>query len=84
MLDIDSVLTMLARQRRIFHSEKDFQHALAWEIRQQFPAGSVRLERPLVCAGKRGHLDIAVRHKSELLASGAGARCQAGKRARSP
>ncbi|MBS3763395.1 MAG: hypothetical protein KGZ25_08855, partial [Planctomycetes bacterium] len=29
------VLGELATERRIFHSEADFQHALAWKIREE-------------------------------------------------
>jgi hypothetical protein len=32
MIDLDDRLLSLSRQRSIFHSEADFQHALAWYI----------------------------------------------------
>ena len=44
MLDIESLLTGLAESRRVFHSEADFQHALAWQIHQAAPHSQVRLE----------------------------------------
>ena len=47
MLDIPRVLADLATRRPIFHSEADFQHALAWEIHQHIPEASIRLELPL-------------------------------------
>ena len=48
MLDVANVMSELARQRPVFHSEADFQHAFAWCIHTTIPAGSVRLEyKPL-------------------------------------
>jgi hypothetical protein len=46
-LSVSAVLTALAKQRPIFHSEADFQHAIAWEIHKHLPRASVRLERPI-------------------------------------
>lgn len=50
-------MAQLATRRSIFHSEADFQHALAWTIQTNHPAARVRLEtRP-----ERGiHLDLLV------------------------
>jgi hypothetical protein len=43
------VLALLAMERPVFHSEADFQHAFAWQIRTMDPAVRVRLEtRPAV------------------------------------
>ncbi len=44
MIDITRVLRELAVKRPVFHSEADFQHALAWEIHQRWPECSMRLE----------------------------------------
>ena len=44
MLDIDGLMASLADTRKVFHSEADFQHALAWHIHQAMPEGQVRLE----------------------------------------
>ena len=47
----------LARERPIFHSEADFQHAFAWHIRKTTPVRQVRLEfKPFHC--KNLYLDI--------------------------
>lgn len=48
----------LADERPVFHSEADFQHALAWEIREQHPDLGVRLEYPVPLEGERGNIDI--------------------------
>jgi hypothetical protein len=58
VIDIEKTLTALASQRPIFHSEADFQHAFAWEIHQQLPNASIRLELPLQSQRKSIHLDI--------------------------
>ena len=44
MLDIDRLMEELARGRPAFHSEADFQHALAWRIREAAPDCRIRLE----------------------------------------
>jgi hypothetical protein len=53
-----ATLSALAAQRPVFHSEHDFQHALARQIQLMYPNAHVRLEpRP-----RRGiHLDLLVR-----------------------
>jgi len=42
--DIASWLDTLRRSRPVFHSEADFQHALAWVIHQSDPSLRIRLE----------------------------------------
>jgi hypothetical protein len=44
MLDIHGVLTRLAADRPVFHSEADFQHSLAWRIHQENASAEIRLE----------------------------------------
>jgi hypothetical protein len=57
-VDVASALSALAGKRPVFHSERDFQHALAWQIQLASPQAQIRLEtRP-----RRGiHLDLLVR-----------------------
>ncbi|GGN04018.1 hypothetical protein GCM10011609_48980 [Lentzea pudingi] len=43
-VQMDQVLSCLAEQRPIFHSEADFQHGLAWQFRCMNPDSSIRLE----------------------------------------
>src|ERR1039457_2771027 len=52
------VMATLAKQRKAFHSEADFQHAFAWELHLRYPKASIRLERPLRTEGKTLHLDF--------------------------
>lgn len=57
-LNLTSLLVHLAQNRPLFHSEADFQHAVAWEIHNRYPTGKVRLEyRPLGMDG-RTYVDI--------------------------
>ena len=57
MLDIPHLMNGLSRERPIFHSEADFQHALAWWIHETIPDGGVRLEwRPF--SDERLYLDL--------------------------
>ncbi|WP_172195889.1 hypothetical protein [Saccharibacillus qingshengii] len=58
VFDIEAVLASLARKRPIFHNEADFQHALAWEIKELY-ACTIRLEKRLdLYSGKKSYLDI--------------------------
>ena len=59
-MDIDAVLTQLKNKRPIFHSEADFQFALAWELHQQYPDASLRLEYPPP-GDPQKHIDILLR-----------------------
>ena len=43
-LDIHRLMASLAQARPVFYSEADFQFALAWQIQEQMPNCSVRLE----------------------------------------
>ena len=59
MLDIDGLMASLADRRKVFHSEADFQHALAWQIHEASPESQVRLEVSVVpVEAQRMFLDI--------------------------
>ncbi len=67
MIDLDTALMTLSQVRPIFHSEADFQHALAWQIHTQDPHARVRLEyRPL--PREAMHLDIWAQGRDDALA----------------
>jgi hypothetical protein len=67
MFDPVTAMSVLAEERPIFHSEADFQHALAWALHRQYPSGSVRLEyKPF--PGERFYLDMWVRVGDEACA----------------
>jgi hypothetical protein len=57
-VDVISALSDLAARRPVFHSERDFQHALAWQIQLNHPPAQIRLEtRPR----RSVHLDMLIR-----------------------
>jgi hypothetical protein len=67
---VSDALEALANQRPIFHSEADFQHAIAWEIHKRLPRASVRLERPVEVShvNKRLHVDVWIEQDDMILA----------------
>lgn len=67
-LDIQDVMNTLASQRKIFHSEADFQHAFAWELHLRQPEASIRLEKPLRTDTKNLHLDFLIEHHGKSVA----------------
>ena len=44
MLSIEALMARLVEDRKVFHSEADFQHALAWQLHKTTPDSQVRLE----------------------------------------
>jgi len=67
-IDISRVLNGLAVLRPIFHSEADFQHALAWQIHHEWPECSMRLEFKPPHSSERVYLDIWAADKDTVLA----------------
>lgn len=67
MIDVENILKSLCKKRLIFHSEADFQHELAWQIRAKWPLCLVRLEYPL-SPNQAHHLDILIATDDEILA----------------
>ena len=67
MTFITSVLAELANKRPVFHSEKDFQHTLAWEIHQRWERCSIRMEFKPPYLVSRVYLDIWAADKDAIL-----------------
>jgi hypothetical protein len=68
---ITAAMTALAARRPLFHSESDWQFALAWVLQQQHPDAQIRLEVPIPTAPRRINVDIlavigGIRHALEL------------------
>jgi hypothetical protein len=59
-LDLVAVLEQLSKKRPVFHSEADFQHAIAWAIHEAHGTAAVRLEVPLDGRSSRQALDLLV------------------------
>jgi len=55
MLDVEGLMAALSVSRPVFHSEADFQHALAWQFHLRYPTARIRLEKIF----GRLHIDIA-------------------------
>ena len=68
MIDIVRVLNKLAGESRIFHSEADFQHALAWKIHEDLPDAAIRLEYPVSHSRQQMHFDIRIAQHEAVLA----------------
>ena len=65
MREIIKTIIELAKERPIFHSEADFQHALAWKIQKELPKASIRIEFPIRKNKLNKHIDIKVINKNE-------------------
>ena len=59
--DLEAALASLAKRRPLFHSEADFQFALAWEIHELYRDIGVRLEYPVALQDESGEIDIWLR-----------------------
>jgi len=57
---LHGIIHTLSKVRPLFHSEADFQHALAWAIHKYHPEFGVRLEKREVLKGKEIYFDICV------------------------
>lgn len=65
MIDIGEVMNALSKNRPVFHSEADFQHALAWLLHRLVPESRLRLEyKPF--PKQRFYLDIWVGGESSV------------------
>ena len=58
MFNIKDILKQLSEIRPVFHSEADFQYALAWEIQRHHPKAQIRLEINLPGFDKKEYIDI--------------------------
>jgi hypothetical protein len=56
--ELDQIIQQLATERPIFHSEADFQHALAWLIHEMHPACRIHLEVNPYAEDQPAYLDI--------------------------
>lgn len=58
MIDLHAAMRALAERRPVFHSEADFQHALAWTLQERYPNARIRLEYRAPHQPQRGYVDI--------------------------
>lgn len=64
-MDIHLAFDKLRENRPIFHSEADFQFALAWEIQKMYPHASIRMECPSIEESNK-YIDIVVRNEGKV------------------
>ena len=58
--DINSIMEKLSNERKIFHSEADFQFALAWKIKENYPDYEIFLEWPDLSQNQNRYIDIVL------------------------
>ncbi len=68
MIDIHATMAQLAKSRPLFHSEADFQHALAWRLREDHPQLAIRLEYRPAHLTQRGYIDVWAADGHEVVA----------------
>lgn len=61
-MDLSSIIKKLSHERPLFHSEADFQHALAWEIHKENPQNKIRLEYNPSFISENMYIDIWIDH----------------------
>ena len=65
---IQSALGSLKLNRRVFHSEDDFQHELAWTIRDSLKGKvQIRLERPFELSAEKNPAEVDAMHVDILI-----------------
>jgi hypothetical protein len=67
-MHLHEILSSLSTKRPVFHSEADFQHALAWEIHLTNKSASIRLEQQISTEGQRVHIDLLVKNQTRHIA----------------
>ena len=68
MIKITDVLNELSKNRPVFHSEADFQHALAWRIHEKYPDFNIRLEKRVILNEKEIYFDIFIFKDNKIVA----------------
>jgi len=58
MIEMTDVLYELSSKRPVFHSEADFQHALAWTIHEKYSGLNIRLEKRVISDSEEMYFDI--------------------------
>jgi hypothetical protein len=68
MNQISSIITSLSKKRPIFHSEADFQHALAWDLHLNDSEASIRLEHRKKLQTENAYIDLTATVKERKIA----------------
>ncbi|MFB5088321.1 hypothetical protein PGC35_14140 [Psychrobacillus sp. PGGUH221] len=67
MIDIHKIITSLQLKRPIFHSEADFQLAIAWEIQKLYPHVEIRLEYNYPKVFESLYLDVWIKFEGNYI-----------------
>lgn len=68
MIEITELLDELSKERPIFHSEADFQHALAWKIHEKYSDLNIRLEKRITLNDKEIYIDVFIHKGNNIVA----------------
>ena len=61
------IMRKLSKERPVFHSEADFQYALAWKIHEECPDYNVRLEKREVVDKREIYFDLFIFKDDEVI-----------------
>ena len=65
--DIKLVMVKLSNERKVFHSEADFQFSLAWKIKENYPKYEIFLEWPITIENQNIYVDIVLEKDDEII-----------------
>lgn len=65
--DIKRIMEKLSSERKVFHSEADFQFALAWKIKENYPDYKIFLEWPVSIKDKPRYIDIVLEKDGKII-----------------
>ncbi|BCW95794.1 MAG: hypothetical protein WHS44_07430 [Fimbriimonadales bacterium] len=66
MIDVPQLLESLSRERPVFHSEADFQFALALAMHQHHPQLTIRMEKTEIINNQNARVDIFAYAKGQV------------------
>jgi hypothetical protein len=64
--DVERILAELSRERPLFHSEADFQLALAFKVQQLYPQLAVRMEKTEIVNNERLRVDVLAYNNGQV------------------
>ena len=65
--DIKMVMGKLSSERKVFHSEADFQFSLAWKIKENYPEYEIFLEWPVSIKKQIIYVDIVLEKDDKII-----------------
>ncbi len=65
--DMKRILEKLSNERKVFHSEADFQFSLAWKIKEEYSDYKIYLEWPVLTEDKNKYIDIVLEKDGKII-----------------